>query len=347
MRGDTLPHWPMFRHDARHTGASPMVPAAGAAPRWIFETGGQIRSSPAVGLDGTVYVGSLDNKLYAVSPNGKLAWSFEALAYVFSSPAVAGDGTVYFGSVDGHLYAVRAGKLKWAVPLQNCAFSSPALAMDGTVYVGSNAWLLTAISPAGEPLWHFTAGGPISTTPAILPNGYVVFGSDDASLYAVKPDGSGAVAFRARGPVRSTRGGGSGRDDLLRLGRWTALCARRPGADEVDLERALGHPVLAGGRGGRHRRRGLRGPPRLRDPPRRSPSLEGEDRRARRLLARDRRRWHGLRRLRRRNASGPSAPNGDVRWTYKTGGTVFSSPAIGPDGTVYVGSADGRLYAFR
>ena len=39
--------------------------------------------------------------------------------------------------------------------------------------------------------------------------------------------------------------------------------------------------------------------------------------------------------------------NGDVRWTYKTGGTVFSSPAIAPDGTVYVGSADGRLYAFR
>ena len=40
-------------------------------------------------------------------------------------------------------------------------------------------------------------------------------------------------------------------------------------------------------------------------------------------------------------------PQGDVRWTYKTGGVVFSSPAIGPDGTVYVGSADGRLYAFR
>ena len=32
-------------------------------------------------------------------------------------------------------------------------------------------------------------------------------------------------------------------------------------------------------------------------------------------------------------------------WEFETGGKVFSSPAIGPDGTVYVGSTDKKLYA--
>ena len=38
-------------------------------PIWEFETGDQVPSSPAIGSDGTVYVGSNDKKLYAV--NGK------------------------------------------------------------------------------------------------------------------------------------------------------------------------------------------------------------------------------------------------------------------------------------
>ena len=36
---------------------------------WEFETGGGVYSSPAIGSDGTVYVGLLENKLYAI--NGK------------------------------------------------------------------------------------------------------------------------------------------------------------------------------------------------------------------------------------------------------------------------------------
>ena len=35
-------------------------------PIWEFETGSYVYSSPAIGSDGTVYVGSSDNKLYAL-----------------------------------------------------------------------------------------------------------------------------------------------------------------------------------------------------------------------------------------------------------------------------------------
>ena len=38
---------------------------------WEFEAGGRVLSSPAIGSDGTVYVGSADNKLYAIKTNSK------------------------------------------------------------------------------------------------------------------------------------------------------------------------------------------------------------------------------------------------------------------------------------
>ncbi|MBL68490.1 MAG: hypothetical protein CMO74_08590 [Verrucomicrobiales bacterium] len=39
--------------------------------KWHFETGGGVRSSPAIGPDGTVYVGSNNWKLYAIKTDSK------------------------------------------------------------------------------------------------------------------------------------------------------------------------------------------------------------------------------------------------------------------------------------
>jgi len=39
-------------------------------------------------------------------------------------------------------------------------------------------------------------------------------------------------------------------------------------------------------------------------------------------------------------------PDGQAKWRFKTGGAVYS-PTIGPDGTVYALSADGKLYAIQ
>ena len=40
-------------------------------------------------------------------------------------------------------------------------------------------------------------------------------------------------------------------------------------------------------------------------------------------------------------------PNGTLKWKYKTGGIIWSSPAIAEDGTIYVGNWDWKLYAFN
>ena len=82
-------------------------------------------SSPAIGSDGTVYVGSNDNKLYAINgkTGGKL-WEFETGDQVSSSPAIGSDGTVYGGSEDNKLYAIKTdskgpAKSPWPMFRQN------------------------------------------------------------------------------------------------------------------------------------------------------------------------------------------------------------------------------------
>src|SRR5262245_66058983 len=93
------------------------VTSFGQAPGtllWKFPTGDAIISSPAIGRDGTIYVGSADRNLYAFNPNGTLKWRFETAGAVHSSPAIGSDGTIYVGSRDERLYAINPdGTKRW------------------------------------------------------------------------------------------------------------------------------------------------------------------------------------------------------------------------------------------
>ena len=91
---------------------------------WEFKTGDWVRSSPAIGSDGTVYVGSMDKKLYAINgKSGVKLWEFET-GDIVSSPAIGSDGTVYVGSWDNKLYAIKTdskglAKSPWPMRGQN------------------------------------------------------------------------------------------------------------------------------------------------------------------------------------------------------------------------------------
>ena len=76
-----------------------------------------IFSSPAIGGDGNIYVGSNDDKLYSINADGSLKWSFTTGGDVESSPAIGADGTIYVGSHDGKLYAIGPGPASTATPV--------------------------------------------------------------------------------------------------------------------------------------------------------------------------------------------------------------------------------------
>lgn len=65
----SLPIWPMFQYDARHTGQCPYDTSKNnGALKWKFKIDDSFMAviSPAIGSDGTVYIRSNDGYLYAI-----------------------------------------------------------------------------------------------------------------------------------------------------------------------------------------------------------------------------------------------------------------------------------------
>ncbi len=58
-------------------GASTAAHGQAGTMKWSFLTGGWVDSSPALGVDGTVYAGSFDGSLYAINPGGTQKWAFQ------------------------------------------------------------------------------------------------------------------------------------------------------------------------------------------------------------------------------------------------------------------------------
>jgi len=187
------------------------------AVKWKFETQGRIASSPAV-ADGSVYFASYDGGFYAVdAATGKLKWKFDtegerrfaapgihgntpaqqvipdAWDFYQSSPVVA-RGRVYFGSGDGNVYAIDAatGGLRWKFHTGDVVHSSPAIA-DDTLYIGSfDTWLYAIDADRGTERWRFKTGeDPVRhnqtglTSSPVVVGKTVYFGCRDAHIYAV------------------------------------------------------------------------------------------------------------------------------------------------------------------
>jgi len=64
------------------------------AINWQFVTDNAIHSSPALSTDGTIYIGSWDQKLYAIYPNGTKKWEFATNGGVVSSAAIDSNGII-------------------------------------------------------------------------------------------------------------------------------------------------------------------------------------------------------------------------------------------------------------
>jgi len=73
---------------------------------WEFDTRDWVISSPAIGGDGTVYVGAYNQSVYAFSADGELLWKHKTDKYISSSPQISEEGVLYIGSDDNYIYAI-------------------------------------------------------------------------------------------------------------------------------------------------------------------------------------------------------------------------------------------------
>ena len=311
--------------------------------RWRYGTGGGVISSPAIGPDGMIYVGSYDSCLHAVNPQGVLRWRYHTGNLIWGSPVIAADGTVYIGSDDGFLYALNPdGSLKWSHGIGDSVTCSPAIGSDGAVYVGSYDGNLYALRADGSVEWQYPIPWGIAGSPAIATDGTLYFGSYD-TVYAVNADGTPRWRCRVGGfpgPAAVAADGtiyvGSRDSGLYAINPNGTAKWRCPVSGQTRSEPAIraDGTIYVGSSDDYLNALNPDGTPKWR-------YQTGGSVLSTPAIAADGTVYVGS------DDSYIYTVNADgtLKWKYLTGGDVRSSPAIAADGTIYVGSSDFYLYA--
>jgi outer membrane protein assembly factor BamB len=263
----------------------------------------------------------------STAPNtNQTLWTYATGNSVESSPAVA-DGVVYVGSFDGNVYALNAttGAQVWNYTTGASVYSSPAVA-GGLVYVGSADYKVYALNATtGVPVWNYTTGDFVHSSPAVA-NGVVYVGSFDGNIYALNAT-TGALVwdytigdFVVSSPAVA--------DGVVYVGSYDSTVYALEAATGVLVWKyrtrgtVWSSPAVANGivyvgsDDGKVYAFG---------PPVQWPMFH-----------------HDLSHSGYSTSTGPKTNR--IRWTYRTGDVVWSSPAV-VDGVVYVGSYDGKVYA--
>ena len=245
--------WPMFHQNARHTGQSQYAGPSIPSLAWSYRTADNVSSSPAIGNEGRLCVGSYDNTIYCLNSAGGLAWSYRAADDVFSSPAIGSDGRIYAGTRlgDNTLYCLdSAGGLAWSYRVADDVYSSPALGSNGRIYIGSGDFTIYCLSSAGGRVWSYRTADNVSSSPAIGSDGRMYAGSNDDNLYCLNSAGGRVWSYTAGGGIYSYSSPAIGSDGMIYVGSYanTIYCLNSAGglawsyrtASDVTSSPALG-----------------------------------------------------------------------------------------------------------
>lgn len=309
--------WPKFRHDLQNTGQSPYSGPSMPGRIWKYYVNAVIESSPAIGIDGTIYFGTYNslNGFFAISHYGLRKWQGACKGAIVSSPAVDINGTIYVGAWSNLLYNFYAynpnGSIKWQ---QKCGWdikSSPSIGSDGTIYFGSADRNFYALNPDGTEKWkHLVKSKYITySSPAIDASGIIYIGCWDSLVYAFKPEGPPPKwLYNSWGNIESSPAiGPDGTLYIGVMGNKKGLLAINPAGKLKKFFKTNGDVFS-------------------------SPAI-----------ANNTTIYVGCR----DNNLYAFNPDGSEKWRYPTGGWIDSSPAIGADGKIYFGSVDSFFYCLR
>jgi outer membrane protein assembly factor BamB len=329
--------WPLFRHDHRNTGWSPLVGHPNGDAPWSFATGKGIFSTPVIDGEGTIYVGSADHVFYAIGRDGRERWRFETGEIIDSAAALLrrdakGRASVVVPSGDGRLYKLwttaeggAAARRAWTFDARVAPGRSfndwfegnVAVGPDGTLYAGNTNFSYYAISPEGRLRWVHRTGANAWSMAAFGSDGSIFWGSNDTLVRAVWPDGRLRWKKRTLGMIAASAAVGT--DGTVYIGSFDgSLYALDPGTGRTRWRFRTGDHIYASAALGEN---------------------EAGETDAIYFGSTDGV-FYALR------------PDGQPLWTYQVGDPIRSSAAIGesPDGRgpiVYFGAGNGGLYALH
>lgn len=150
---------------------------AGGTTLWARPLQGVSLGSPAVGADGTIYVGN-GGHLYAFHPNGDLRWDVALAAdeQRFAWVSIGPDGTLFaVGIEQAAIFAVSPvdGSVRWTQQVPGHWAGPAVVDAAGNVFAPLGGFIY-ALSPDGAPRW--TYGGNDCSGVAIGSDGTVYAG---------------------------------------------------------------------------------------------------------------------------------------------------------------------------
>jgi outer membrane protein assembly factor BamB len=321
---------------------------------WVLETDGDVISSPAQSSDGTVYVGSADNKLYALTSVGEIEWTYVTGDDIVSSPAVNCTKEVYVGSLDSNLYALTSiGGLRWSYKHpgdteEDVWESSPTIDATGDVYVQARS-NLCVFTHEGALIWSYrnNTAPTYASSPALDSNGKAYWGTGgQRRLFVANYNGAFEWSYRTGGTMESSPAVGSGGNiyvgnydnNLYALNSNGTLAWTYVTGDNIYSSPAIDSDenIYIGSRDNRFYALTSAGAL--------SWSYETVGRNIDSSPAIDARGWVHVGAQDNR-VYAFTTYDGTLVWTYKAYSSVNSSPAIGSGGRLYVGSNDNNVYS--
>src|SRR4030042_1239878 len=93
------------------------------------DLGGALVSTPAVGTDSVLYVGTFGKEMIALdASSGRILWRFTTQDWIWSGPSIV-NNVLYFGDLSGYLYALKAadGTTLWRIQPNNSIVDTPVV----------------------------------------------------------------------------------------------------------------------------------------------------------------------------------------------------------------------------
>jgi len=142
--------------------------------------------SPALSLDGTVYVASDDERIFSISVDGTENWNYSVddTSRLYSNtltPFTGSDGSVYFSS-GTYVYALSSdGTMKWKYPLKDASIRQ---VKRNIIYIATDEFSETSLKE-GSTIYALSSDGTLNWS----------YSASTSMMFAIRVDDAGYVFF--------------------------------------------------------------------------------------------------------------------------------------------------------
>lgn len=160
--------------------------------KWSIKPESSNIPSPAISKDGTVYVTG-GSRLKALNPStGGINWSYEPGTALNAAPVIMPDKSICVGGANGTLYIVNpSGSLKFSRNFGGGSINQQvAVSGDGNIFLAYGNTLY-CLSPELQTIWTYVAADTLNSSPVLGQDGSIYLSCQTKrTFYAINIDGT-------------------------------------------------------------------------------------------------------------------------------------------------------------